>query len=134
MESTRSRILPSEDDRDTAGFWEAARRKQLVVRVCDSCQAVLHLPRAYCYHCGSWEGSWQPVSGTGRLHSWTTVEHQVHPAYPVPYTVVLVQLDDAPARLIGYLSGAPHLTKDQPMRVSFETLPGGAVLPQWEPV
>jgi hypothetical protein len=46
---------------------------------------------------------------------------------------VLVQLDDAPARLIGCLPGAPHLTKDQPMRVWWETLPGGAVLPQWQP-
>jgi uncharacterized OB-fold protein len=127
------RILPAEDDRDTAGFWEAARRHQLVVRACNSCGAVLHMPRAYCHHCASWDTGWKQVAGTGRLHSWTTAEHQVHPAYPVPYTIVLVQLDDAPARLIGYLPGSPHLTMDQPMRVWFETLPGGAVLPQWEP-
>ena len=62
------------------------------------------------------------MSGRGRLYSWTTVEHQVHPAYPVPYTIVLVELDDEPGvRLIGYLPGAPELTEGQPMQVWFET-------------
>jgi uncharacterized OB-fold protein len=127
-----ARLLPAEDDRDTAGFFEAARRHELVVRVCDGCGAVLHVPRAYCHTCGSWEGHWQPVSGRGRLYSWTTAEHQVHPAYPVPYTITLVQLDDVPARLIGYLPGAPELTEGQPMEVWFEDLDDGVVLPQWK--
>jgi DUF35 OB-fold domain, acyl-CoA-associated len=60
------------------------------------------------------------------------VEHQVHPAYPVPYTVVLVQLDDVAARLIGRLPGRPDLAPGQPMQVWFEEL-DGAVLPQWAP-
>ena len=72
------------------------------------CAAVLHMPRAYCHTCGSWKSRWEPGRGRGRLYSWTTVEHQVHPAFPVPYTVVLVELDDHPGvRLIGYLRGAP---------------------------
>jgi hypothetical protein len=62
------------------------------------------------------------------------VEHQVHPAFPVPYTIVLVQLDDAPARLIGHLPGAPELVEGQAMKVWFETLEDGVVLPQWKPV
>ena len=90
-----TRLVPVDDDRDTAGFWEAARRHELVVRACDHCGTVLHLPRAYCHTCGSWDGHWQVVTGHGHLYSWTTVEHQVHPAYPVPYTIVLVELDDA---------------------------------------
>jgi uncharacterized OB-fold protein len=133
--STPARLLPVDDDRDTGGFFEAARRGELVVRVCDSCGALLHMPRAYCRACGSWEGRWQPVSGRGRLYSWTVAEHQVHPAYPVPYTVVLVELEDMPAaRLVGYLTGAPELAEGHPMQVRFETLDDGVVLPQWEPV
>jgi uncharacterized OB-fold protein len=128
------RPLPVADDLDTGGFFEAARRGELVVRVCDGCGAVLHLPRAYCHTCGSWDGRWQPVSGRGRLYSWTTADHQVHPAFPVPYTIVLVQLDDAPARLIGYLPGEPELTEGQPMEAWFETVEDGGVVPQWKPV
>jgi uncharacterized OB-fold protein len=129
-----ARLLPVDDDRDTGGFFEAARRHELVVRVCSSCGAVLHVPRAYCRACGSWEGHWQPLSGRGRLYSWTTVDHQVHPAYPVPYTVVLVELQDFPGvRYVGSLQGVPELTEGQPMRVRFETLDDGVVLPQWDP-
>ena len=76
-----------------------------------------------------------PVAGTGRVVSWTTAEHQVHPAYPVPYTIVLVELDDHPGvRFVGHLAGAPQLTDGQPMRVWFEQLDDGVVLPQWAPV
>jgi uncharacterized OB-fold protein len=127
------RILPADDDRDTAGFWEAARRHELVVRACDSCAAVLHMPRAYCKHCGSWEGSWKPVSGRGTVYSWTVAEHQVHPAYPAPYTVVLVELEDEPSvRLMGYLPGTPHVAAGQRVQVWFEHLQDSVVLPQWE--
>jgi uncharacterized OB-fold protein len=127
------RLLPVNDDRDTGGFFEAARREELVVRVCDACGTVLHLPRAYCHTCGSWDGHWQPTSGRGRLYSWTTVEHQVHPAFPVPYTIVLIQLDDVPARFVGYLPGAPDLAAGQLMEVWFEALDDRTVLPQWRP-
>ena len=128
------RLAPATSDPDTGGFFAAARRGELVVRVCDGCGAVLHVPVAYCHTCGSWEGTWTPVQGTGRLVSWTTAEHQVHPAYPVPYTIVLVELDDRPGvRFVGSLPGAPQLTDGQPMRVWFEEL-DDAVLPQWEPV
>ena len=128
-------VLPVDDDHDTGGFWEAAKRGELVVRACATCGTYLHLPRAYCSTCGSWDGHWVAVSGHGRLYSWTVVEHQVHPAYPVPYTIVLVELDDAPGvRLVGSLPGSPHVTEGQPMRVRFDTVADGAVLPQWEPV
>jgi uncharacterized protein len=132
MTETAPRPLPVDDDIDTGGFFEAARRGELVVRVCDGCGVVLHMPRAYCCSCGSWDGHWQPVAGRGRVYSWTVVEHQIHPAFPTPYTVVLVQLDDAPARLVGYLRGSADLIEGQPMEVWFETLDGGVVVPQWK--
>ena len=127
-------VLPVDDDRETGGFWEAARRHQLVVRVCDDCGTVLHLPRAYCHHCRSWNGSWQAVSGRARLYSWTVVEHQVHPAYPAPYTIVLVELDDAPGvRMVGSLPGTPELVEGQSMQAWFEERSEGVVVPQWRP-
>ena len=132
MDQTALRLIPVDDDRDTGGFWQAARRHQLAILTCDQCAAVLHMPRAYCHTCGSWKSHWEPVSGLGRLYSWTTVEHQVHPAFPVPYTIVLVELSEQPGvRLMGYLPGAPELAKGQAMRAWFEATDGGVVLPQW---
>jgi uncharacterized OB-fold protein len=129
-----ARPLPVDDDLDTGGFFEAARRHELAIRMCNGCDAVLHVPVAYCHRCGSWENRWQNVAGTGRLYSWTVVTHQVHPAHPVPYTVLLVELDDHPeARLIGQLPGAPDLEVGQSLEVWFETIDDGVVLPQWRP-
>ena len=103
-----------------------------MIRRCNGCDAVLHMPRAYCHTCGSWEGRWEPVSGRGSVYSWTVVAHQVHPAYPAPYTVVLVELEDLPqARLVGFLDGRPALVAGQRLQVWFEDLDDGVVLPQW---
>ena len=130
-----SRLQPVVDDHDTGGFFEAAARGELVVRACSNCGAVLHVPRAYCHPCGSWDGEWKPAGTTGTLHSFTVADHQVHPAYPVPYTIVLVDLDDVPGvRLLGNLDGAPDLTIGMPMSLRFDQLADGVVLPNWAPV
>jgi uncharacterized protein len=128
-------VIPRTDDPDTAGFFDAARRGELAIRICDSCGTVLHTPRAYCSACGSWDSSWRAVRPTGTLYSWTVTRHQVNPEFPVPYTVVLVQLDDAPdVRLLGHLPGTPDLTGGQPMVARFEETAPGVVIPQWEPI
>ena len=126
------RLVPVLDDVDTAPFFDAARRHELVVQVCNGCGALLHLPRAYCAECGSWDSRWQVTSGRGRVYSWTVVEHQVHPSMPVPYTIVLVELDDYPAaRFVGKIAGAVDLTAGQVVHAEFEELEPGIVLPRW---
>lgn len=127
------RLLPVDDDIDTGPFFEAARRNELVIQHCNCCDAVLHVPRAYCSDCGSWDTRWQRVSGKATLYSWTVVTHQVHPAYPVPYTVLLVKLDDCGAKLIGSMPGTQKLRIGQPMEVWFEQLDDGVVIPNWRP-
>ena len=126
-------LLPVDDDVDTGPFFQAARQRRLVLQRCDRCAALLHVPRARCHRCGSWETSWQPVSGRASLHSWTVVSHQVHPAYPTPYTVVLVELDDCGAHLVGSIPGTPQLRADQPTDAWFQELGEGVVLPNWRP-
>ena len=127
-----NRILPVDDDRETGGFFQAAKEHRLVVKGCDGCGAVLHLPRAYCYHCGSWDTSWHDVEGGGTLYAWTVVERPFHPAYETPYTVVLVDLDGAPGvRLAGNLAGRPDLRAGQSMELWWDDVAEGVVLPNW---
>lgn len=126
-------VVPVVDDVDTGGFFEAAARGELAVRHCGGCGTDLHLPRECCPHCGELSRAWRTVEPRATLYSWTVVEHQVHPAHPTPYTVVLVELDDAPTvRLLGHLPGRPPLTVGQPMVVEFEDVEG-VRLPQWRP-
>ncbi len=132
--SAAERPVPVTDDPDTAGFFAAAARGALAVCACATCGATLHLPMPWCRHCGSDEVTWRDTAGTGRLHAWTVVEHQVHPAFPVPHTLVLVDVDgEDGVRLLGRLDGRPALRVGQAMTAVFETLPDGTVLPQWQP-
>lgn len=136
MAGTAARLMPVDDDVDTGGFFEAARRGALAVRRCNGCDAVLHLPRKYCRHCGSWIGRWQEVAPAGSLYSWTTVTHQVHPAYPVPYTVVVVDLDEIPGtRFVGSVPGAPALQAGDRMVAYFDVVGQidgrTVVMPNW---
>lgn len=127
-------MVPNTTDRETRGFFEAAAKGKLVYRACKDCNHALHPPTAHCPYCGGWNTDWREAKGTGRLHSWTQVIHQIHPAYPTPYTLLVVELDDAPeVRLMGRMDGQPALSAGQAMQVWFEEQPGGVVLPQWKP-
>jgi uncharacterized OB-fold protein len=125
-------LLPVVDDHDTGGFFEAAARGELVVRTCNRCAQLLHLPRQHCFACGSDDTGWTSVPGVARLHSWTVVEHQVHPAFPVPYTVVVVELEDREARFIGHLPGRPELHVGDRLTVRFDRADDGTTIPNWE--
>ncbi len=126
-------VRPVVDDVDTGEFFAAAARGELVVRVCSECRADLHLPRENCPDCGAFSREWRRLPPTGTLHSWTVVEHQVHPAHPVPYAVVLVEVDETEGvRLLGCIDGRPDLEIGQRMEAWFEQV-GDVTLPQWRP-
>lgn len=129
------RPVPNVHDHDTGGHWEAARRGEVAVRACQDCGLVLHLPRAYCHGCGGWNTDWKAVAPTGTLYSYTTTERELRPGVEPPYTVVVVELDEAPgARLFGYLPGRPELQIGMPMQARFERVDDEVTLVQWDPV
>jgi uncharacterized OB-fold protein len=102
---------------------------ELRVEVCVPAGHVLHLPRGYCHECDSFDVTSKPVAGRGTVHTWTVVEHQVHPDFPVPYTIALVELDDEPGvRFLTDLPGRPELFAGQPMVARLD-----GDVPRWEP-
>ena len=125
--------MPVTDDADTGGFWQAAAGGQVALRRCNACGRALHLPKAYCHHCGSWDTGWSTVRPAGKIYAWTTTHRELRPGFTPPYTVVLIELDDEPeARLVGYLPGEPALSVGMPVVARFEQR-GEATLVQWDP-
>lgn len=123
--------LPVTDDPDTGPFFTAISRGDVMICICSACRRPLHMPVRHCADCGAEDPTWIPVRPTGRLYSFTVVEHQVHPDFPVPHTIVLVALDDHPdVRLLGHLPGRHELEIDQAMIADFDT--GSPVL-RWRP-
>jgi uncharacterized OB-fold protein len=121
-------------DADNEAFWAAAKRHELAICRCRACGRAIHLPRGMCPACSATDPVWEVVPGTGSLYSWTTVERQVHPSFPTPYTVVLVAVSEEPSvRLVSHLPGRPDLKVGMAMVLWFEELESGHVLPQWRP-
>ena len=111
-------------DRDTAPFWEAQDQHELKFQQCSHCQTVRYLVGPLCPECRSFEFEWVASSGKGTIHSYTVVRHQTHPAFPVPYTIVLVEMEEGP-RVIAQLRAADGAEFDigAPVHVEWEDLP-----------
>ncbi|WP_420750827.1 Zn-ribbon domain-containing OB-fold protein [Rhodococcus sp. O3] len=131
------RLAPVVNDPATRGYFEAAAQGRLVVSTCVQCHAHNHLPRPRCVNCGGIELRWEDVPKRGRVVSWTVVEHQVHPWFPVPYTIVIVEIDDCSGvRMTGYLEGRVEVGESTYLTADFEELGSDdegnvVVLPRW---
>jgi uncharacterized OB-fold protein len=82
----------------TQPYWDGVAAGELRMQCCGACGAPRHYPRLLCERCYSDIVEWRTVSGRGRIHSWTVAHHPYHPAFvnELPYTLVLVDLDEGP--------------------------------------
>lgn len=129
-------VPPVVDDPETAGFFAAAAEGRLVVQRCATCGHRQQPPRPRCVSCHGQELEWSDVPDEGRLHSWTVVEHQIHPNFEPPYTVLLVDVVPEEGadtiRYLGYLPGRPGVAVGDALRVTFDEVADGVVIPNWE--
>jgi len=117
-------------DRDTGPFWGAQQHHELHLQRCSGCAAFRFPVTPLCPECRSFDFEWAPCSGRGKVYSYTVVHHQTHPAFPVPYTIVLVELEEG-QRLIGQLRGSSDgLAIGAPVGVEWEDAPNQP-LPVW---
>jgi hypothetical protein len=125
-------------DRLSLPYWEAARRHELALQRCRPCARFQHPPGPICRQCYGDDLEFAATRGRGTLYTFTVTYHEFLPgdADRLPLPIGLVELAEAPALRV--LANLVHVEPDDievgmPVRVSFEQLPGGAVLPQFEP-
>jgi uncharacterized OB-fold protein len=131
--STQPLPLP---DEVTAPFWEGCRRGELRMQRCAECSRFRFYPRPMCPRCHSFAVQWVRMSGEGSIYSFVICHEPVLPAFQsrVPFAVAVVELAEDPAlRMVGGLLDPPseQLRIGQKVRVEFEEIEGGVVLPQW---
>ncbi len=117
-------------------FWEATRRKQLVLPWCQVCDRPFFYPRPFCPRCLGRAVEWRPAAGTGVVHAFT-VEHRVEVgpfAGGEPFVVALVELAEG-VRMLSNVVGCPpaEVRVDLPVSVCWEPLSDGRHLPQFAP-
>jgi uncharacterized OB-fold protein len=113
-----------------AGFWEAARRRELVLQRCGHCDARQFFARPFCLACGRDDLSWAAATGRGAVYSMTTVHRQVSPDIPAPYVNAIVELDEGP-RMLTNLIGATCRIGDR-VRLVWKERADAPPLPMFE--
>jgi len=119
---------------EMAPFWEAARRRQLVVQRCTGCGTLRFPARDICSRCLSRDAAWTPVSGRGVVFSFAVMHQVYHPGFAdaVPYAVVVVELEEG-ARLLSNLVDSPvaDVRVGMPVEVVFEDVSPTVTLPKF---
>jgi uncharacterized protein len=113
----------------TRPFWEAAKRHELVMPRCTTCDHLFFYPRSECPRCFSATLEWVRVSGRGRLHSFTIVYQPANAAFrdSAPYVYAVVQLDEGPRLVSNVVQCDPEAVRvDMPLVAVFDD-----VTPEW---
>lgn len=86
------------DARIRAQFWQSVEQRAMGLPRCNGCQRFFFYPRAVCPYCWSDAVALEPVSGSGRIWSYTIVRFAHGSASPwhqrLPYALALVELDE----------------------------------------
>lgn len=115
------RILPELTPENTP-FWTGGERGELMIAHCDACDHAIHPPELICPICLSRSVTPRAAAGTGVIHSYTINHQPWLPNLPVPYALVVVDLDgESGVRLTAQLlEVAPDsVAIGQKVRVSF---------------
>jgi uncharacterized OB-fold protein len=91
---------------ETAPFWEAAGRGELVIEQCTNCERFSFPPYGVCKYCRHREMRWTDVVGPGVIYSYTINNNQWTPDAPKTYGIAFVDFPAHPGvRMVGLLDG-----------------------------
>ena len=111
-------------------FWDACRQQRLIIQRCQDCGQHVFLPQSFCPNCLSRSLSWVPVSGAGRVVTYTVVWRPQTPAFEVPYVIAVVCLDEGVDMLTNLVDAEPEqVSIGARVRVAFADVAADATLP-----
>lgn len=118
-------------------YWEAVRRHELRLQVCNTCEKVWYPVGPVCPRCLSRNFAWHRMDGRGVVSTYVVFHKAWAPWLKdrVPYVVAQVQLDEGP-RLTTNLFGIEPSKVEIGLEVEavYEDIGEGEVLLQFAPV
>jgi uncharacterized OB-fold protein len=119
---TLARKLPQLSP-ETTPFWQGGAAGELRIFRCQACALWIHPPTPICPKCDCLNVGPEPVSGQGRVASFT-INHQVWaPGLEVPFVIAIVELPEQPGlRFLTNIVGCDPQAVEigMPVRVVFE--------------
>jgi uncharacterized OB-fold protein len=125
--------LPKPTD-SSRPYWDAAKRHELMLQRCGACNALIYYPRDRCPQCLSDNLKWQPVSGRGKVYSYTVVRRASTRSFSdKPYVLAIVELDEG-VRMTTNVEAAPETVKvGMPVSVWFDDVTPERTLVKFKP-
>ena len=108
-------------NKDFDFFYRGLEAEQVLIQKCTSCGALRNPPSPSCPECRSFEWEAIPLSGEGKVHSFTVHHHPALPGFATPHPVVLADMDEG-IRLLGAMDGTSPDAIRIGMPVRFEFL------------
>jgi uncharacterized OB-fold protein len=127
--------LPKVDETN-APHWQGAKARELRVQKCSDCGRLRYPPARHCASCLSEKSAWVALSGKGEVWSHCAFHRAYFKGFEqeLPYTVVLVKLDEGPL-LYSNLADVPREGVRIGMRVraAFEDVTADVTLIKFKP-
>jgi uncharacterized OB-fold protein len=115
-------------------FYKFLSESKLMAGKCQKCGKIHLPPRPLCDNCYSQDFTWIPVSGKGKLLTYTII-HVAPPQFQTmaPYTVGIIQLENG-LKLPGMVSGVSEseLKVGICLSIDFKGCNTGQSWPQWQ--
>jgi uncharacterized OB-fold protein len=114
-------IFPVESP-ETKPFWDACRRKELIVQRCRACGKHQWHYRAICCHCWSDDVEDHVSSGKGRISTFSVVHRNVTPGFreEVPYVTAMVEMEEGVLVMSNIVNAEPDdVTVGMPVQVTW---------------
>jgi uncharacterized protein len=130
------KTLP-EPDMVSIHFWEAAKRHELHIQRCESCESYIFYPRAICPECLSSDLTWVKASGEGTVYSYTISRVLSDPGFAdeIPYVVAIIELAEGPHMTSNIIGCQPESVRvGMPVVADFDDVTPEITLVKFRPV
>jgi hypothetical protein len=104
-------------------FYAHCKEHKLHFQRCSKCGSWQHMPRECCRACGSFDWTFEPSTGKGKIFTWSIIHRALHAGFKeeVPYASVVVEMDEGvrlPTRVVDI--ALDDLKVGMPVEVVFE--------------
>ena len=117
-------------------FWDGLANGVLTVQRCRPCDRLVFYPRTLCPYCMGQELEWVPVTGRGKVYTYTVVRRAMIPAFQAdtPYVFAIVELDEGPRVPTNIVNcEIEDVRVDMPVQATYDDVTAEITLLKFEP-